>query len=134
MTRRAAVVDASALVELLLKRRCWRTVESVLSDDDAYAPELLDAEVVSTLRRYWLAGELTDDRAEVALDVLTGSPIVRVPLAPLSTLAWHHRANLSAYDAYYVGLASLLGCRVLTRDAAIARAPGTEVAFEILPT
>jgi len=42
------------------------------------------------------------------------------------------RANLTAYDAAYDALAEGLGAPLITRDAALARAPGHRARIEVV--
>lgn len=131
--RDVVVLDASAVLELLLKGTGWRTVERLVLDGDAYAPDLLDVEVVHVLRRLWLAGRRTVDEVDASLGVLEDLPIRRVEAAGVVRGAWRHRANLSVYDACYVVVAELVDGRLVTRDAALAGVPGMRVAVEVLP-
>lgn len=92
-------------------------------DEDALAsPDLLDAEVLSALRRLERQHGLPGDRAELALATLELLPIVRYPCRSLSAEAWSLRHELTAYDALYVALARSHGARLLTSDARMARA------------
>jgi predicted nucleic acid-binding protein len=51
----------------------------------------------------------------------------RFPTLPLLRESWAPRANLTPYDACYVALARNLGCRLVTGDRRLARAPGLGV-------
>ena len=88
---------------------------------------MLDAEVVSVLRRWVLHGRIGLPEAETALDRLLAWPINRVPHRELLRLAWSYRHNVTAYDALYVALASIRGVPLLTADARLSRAPGLGV-------
>lgn len=127
----AVVVDASAIVEWLARRPSATLVEQALRDD-AFAPELLDVEVVSALARAVRLKRISRKDAVGALDVLASAPIVRVPHLGLVADAWHRTGNLSAYDAFYVALAARLRCHLITADARLARAPRLGVAVTLL--
>jgi len=121
------VVDASALVDLLLVRPLAGAIERhVLAHaPELHAPELLDVEVVSALRRVVSSGEATASRAEDALADLLQLPIERHRHAPLMPRVWQLRATMTAYDATYLALAEALSERagkLLTTDAGLARA------------
>ncbi len=118
----SAVVDASAMVELLIRSPGAAAVEAVLASDLAASPELLDVEVLHALRRIHRRDEMTSGQVERALAVLTDSPIVRVSHRGLISGAWHRVERLSAYDAVYVALAAALGWPLLTADRHLARA------------
>ena len=97
--------------------------------DRAYlaAPELMDAEVLSALRRAVLKGRLKESRAHLAVEDLVTWPVERISHRTLAGLAWEHRHNLSAYDALYVAAARLYGMPLLTADGPLSRAPGIGV-------
>ena len=60
------VVDASVAVEYLLRTPLGMTVANTLDRASLVAPELMDAEVLSVLRRAVLNGVLEEARAEMA--------------------------------------------------------------------
>jgi predicted nucleic acid-binding protein len=99
---------------------------------EASAPDLVDVETVSVLRRRWLAGDLTARRFRSAIDDLLALPLVRVPTGPLMLRAYELRANATPYDAAYVALAEGLTCALVTADARLARAPGIRCVVEVL--
>ena len=96
------------------------------------APDLVDVETVSVLRRQWLMGDLSEARFRVAVEDLQALPITRFPVGPMMLRAFELRANISAYDACYVALAEALGCPLLTADRRLAAAPGPTCPIEVL--
>jgi predicted nucleic acid-binding protein len=96
------------------------------------APDLVDVETVSVLRRRWLAGDLSDERFRGAIDDLLALPITRFPVGPLMLRAFELRANITAYDACYVALAEALDCPLITADRRLANAPTTTCTTEVL--
>ena len=121
------VVDASVAVEYLLRTPLGRRVAGTLESAALFAPELLDAEVLSVLRREVLAGRLAEPRAAEALEDLAAWPLVRLRHAPLLADAWELRGRVSGYDALYVAAARRLQAALLTADGPLARAPGLDV-------
>lgn len=128
------VIDASVLA-------------NVVGDDDALgeglrgrvrgagqvaAPDLVDVEVVSVLRRRWLGSDLTVERFRDAVDDLRSLPVIRYPIGPLMLRAFELRANVTAYGACYLALAETLECPLLTADARLAHAPTIRCAVEVL--
>jgi predicted nucleic acid-binding protein len=127
------VVDASALVDLLLDAPGADVLEQRLRTEDLHAPHLVDVEVLSTLRGLVLGGKLGATRAEEALTDLDDLPLERWPsTGALRRRAFELRGNLSAHDATYLVLAEALDCPLLTRDARLARAPGSAVRVEVV--
>jgi predicted nucleic acid-binding protein len=122
-------IDASALVELLLQTPVGKRVARMTLGSQMIAPDVINPETMQSLRRLERAGELTADRAAIAVSRLRRSPIVRVPTAGLIAQAWSLRENVSAYDACYVALARAGGWPLLTTDAPLQRAPLTGVTF-----
>lgn len=119
------VVDASVVaVALADDGRDGDHARRRLRGERLAAPELLDLEVASVLRRQLAAGRLDPRRADLALADLVDLPIRRESHRPLLARCWELRANLTAYDAAYVALAEALGVDLLTADARLAGAPG----------
>jgi predicted nucleic acid-binding protein len=70
------VVDASALIEVLLRTPAADAVENRLfaSGETLHAPHLLDLEVAQVIRRYAAGGEIDAERGRLALDDLADFP------------------------------------------------------------
>lgn len=117
------VIDASALVELLLRTPKAPAIERAIGGSPLLAPDLINAEVTQSLRALERAGKLSADRASKALKRLREGAVSCIPIAPLLDEAWSLRHNVSAYDGCYVALARILGCPLLTTDGPLARAP-----------
>jgi predicted nucleic acid-binding protein len=98
------------------------------------APELLDVEVISALRRGAATGALDDRRARLALDDFTSLDIGRVGHRTLIERIWELRANVTPYDAAYVALAEAFAVVLVTADARLARATGPRCSIELLAT
>jgi predicted nucleic acid-binding protein len=127
------VVDASIVVAALADDDVHgRTARRRLGPERLAAPHLIDIEVVAAWRRLAGAGQLGEQRVELARADLRALPIERVPHAPLFERIWELRSNLTAYDAAYVALAETLGVPLLTVDAKLAGAPGPRCAIEVL--
>ena len=127
------VVDASVLAPALADDGVdGDLVRQRLRGERLVAPELVDLEVVSTLRRAVRAGRLDKRRSGQALDDLTALPLRRVPHLPLLARVWELRDNLTAYDASYVALAEMLDCPLLTADGGIGKASGVRCVVEVL--
>ena len=120
------VVDASVVVEVLLRTAAGRAFEGRLFDRRAelHAPHLLDVVVAQVLRRYGASGDLTPGRGAEAITDLADLPITRHEHVLLLPRIWQLRQNLTAYDAAYVALADALDATLFTRDAKLARAGG----------
>ena len=127
------VVDASAVLEVLLRTAAGRRIEDRLfaSGETLHAPHLLDVEVAHVLRRYALRRELTAAQAAERLEVFGQFPIRRYSHEPLLARMWTLRANLTAYDAAYVALAEGLRATLVTRDERIASAKGHTAQVEL---
>lgn len=127
------VVDASVLaVALADDGPDGDAARARLRGETLAAPELVDLEVTSVLRRQNRAGLLEARRATLALTDLAALPMRRAPHLPLLPRCWELRENLTAYDAAYVALAEALGGTLLTGDRRLARAAGPTCAVEVL--
>ncbi len=129
------VVDASVLATALADDGAdGDTARGYLLTQELAAPELIDLEVASVLRRQWSIARLDLRRAQLALADLYDLPMLRAPHRPLLARCWELRGNLSMYDAAYVALAEALGTSLLTADVRLAKAPGIKCAVEVAGT
>jgi predicted nucleic acid-binding protein len=128
------VLDASAALDGLLNPVGHADIAVWLSGsaEPLAAPDLIDVEVMSVLRRWERRAEITAARARQALDDLGLLPIVRYPARTLLDRAWKLRHNLSAHDAQYVALAQVLPAKLLTTDDHMAHA-AAEARVAVVP-
>jgi len=128
------VVDASALLEVLLRTPAAKAVENRLfaPDQTLHAPHLLDLEVAQVLRRYAANQDIDSGRGRIALTDLADLSVRRYPHDFLLPRIWELRDNLTAYDAAYVALAEALDAPLLTRDKRLAAAAGHHAQIELV--
>lgn len=128
------VVDASALLELLMNTAAGERVAARVSDPEValHAPHLIDLEVAQVLRRFVRDGDLDRTGAEVMLAALRELDLERHGHEPRLDRVWALRSNMTPYDAAYVALAEAPGARLLTCDARLARAPGSRIEVDLL--
>lgn len=122
------MLDASALVELLLNTLAGDTIAARVADPtlSLHVPHLADIEVAQTLRRYVMHGELDTRTAVAAFADLRDLDLERHGHEPLLDRVWALRRNVTAYDAVYLALAEALDTVLLTCDERLARAPGID--------
>jgi predicted nucleic acid-binding protein len=120
------VLDASALVELILDTQTGQLVAGRIADpaEGLHVPHLADVEVVQALRRFVREGDIDADAAAVALDDFRALDLQRHAHEPLLERVWELRKNMTAYDAVYVALAEGLDTILITCDRRLAHAPG----------
>jgi predicted nucleic acid-binding protein len=123
------VVDASVLVDLVIKGESWEACRDALSGRRLHAPAHLDVEVVSALARLQRASAITAPVARRALTTFAQAPVQRHDVAGLVADAWKRSARLRVADAFYVALAADLGTSVMTIDRRLARASS----YAVLP-
>ena len=101
------VVDASTLANALADDEAAGDAArgELRAADQVTAPDLVDVETVSVLRKRWLAHTLSDQRFEAAVGHLQQLRFERIPTRRLVRRAFELRANVSAYDACCVALA-----------------------------
>jgi len=128
------VVDASALLEVLLQTSSAKAVEDRLfaPRETLHAPHLLDVEVAHVIRRYAAGGDIDGARGQVALADLADFGVRRYAHDFLLPRIWDLRNNLTAYDAAYVALAEVLEAPLLTRDRRLAVAAGHRAQVELI--
>lgn len=127
------VVDASVLAPALADDGPdGDAARARLRGDTLVAPELIDLETTSVIRRHLQAGQLPERRADLALTDLVELPLRRIPHRSLLERCWELRENLTVYDAAYVALAELLDVTLVTADARLARAPELRCRLDVL--
>ena len=127
------VVDASVLGPFLLDHEeSGERARLALMDEALCAPHLIDCEVVSTIRRAHLRGEVSEGRVLQALSDLADLPVLRLQHTHLLSRMWELHETVTPYDAAYVALAEALDAPLLTADRRLARSHGPTCRFEIL--
>jgi predicted nucleic acid-binding protein len=121
------VLDASALVDLLLGNPLGGAVGRRLAGQSLHAPGHIDAEVLSALGRLNRAGNLDDDTVARLLGRLVEAPIERHPLPDLVAGAWARRHQLRLAGALYVELAAARGVALVTTDRRLRTVPMVDV-------
>lgn len=121
------VVDASAIVELLLRTKAGERVEAAMRAEPAYAPSLIDAEVVSAVARLERTGILDARSAAEIVERWSKSAVIRVDPTFLIPDVWKRRKSMSTYDAFYVALAAKIKGTLVSGDRRLAASPGIDV-------
>lgn len=114
------VVDASIAIYAINHEQGFATLE----DRELVAPALMWSETRSVLHAKRWRRELADDDAEILRRRLESSPVRLVHRARLGDEAWRLADELGwakTYDAEYLAVASLLGCRLVTLDGKLRR-------------
>ena len=118
------VIDASVLVGVLLTSPdALEAVERVSEgrpEEPLHAPELIDVETLSALRRMVARGVVDDSRATKAVADKADVRMMRYPHAPMRSRVWELRENVTTYDATYLALAEALDGELLTADRGLA--------------
>ncbi|MDE0161205.1 MAG: type II toxin-antitoxin system VapC family toxin [Acidimicrobiaceae bacterium] len=130
----SAVVDASLLVGALTSsdhETQW--CRSALVQSDIAAPELALAEATNLFRRMELSGGITRLESTSAHGNLLDLDIEFYPFRPFAGRVWELRANLTAYDAWYVAVAEVLDWPMLTLDRRLSRATGPRCEIIVPP-
>lgn len=124
------VVDASVVVAALVDGGpvgSW--ADDLLAAEALLAPHLLPAEVANVLRRAAIAGDISADTASLAHSDLFDLRVDLFAYEPFAERIWQLRANLSAYDAWYVALAEWASAPLATLDQRLATSPGAGCRF-----
>lgn len=119
------VVDASAVVEILLASPKAATVEREADGEQTHAPNLIGFEVLSAVTGKVRGTALSPQAGVEAMrrferleDTLELWPLIDF----MTERAVALRENVSAYDACYVALAQMMPCPLITAEAKLGRA------------
>ncbi len=123
------IADASVVVAWLLGGTPGSWAEELMSSDDLTAPHVMPVEVAHVLRADSLAGRLSTEAASLAHHYLGLLRVSLFPYSPVAHRVWELRSNVTAYDAWYVALAEMLGAPLATLDMRLARATGPRCEF-----
>jgi predicted nucleic acid-binding protein len=93
-------------------------------DKEFAAPHLIDAEVLSVIRRDHLLGRLDRTAAHQAVEDLRNWPGERWGHKDLLDRAWELRDTIRSWDALYVALAEALESTLITLDSRLGHAHG----------
>jgi predicted nucleic acid-binding protein len=94
------------------------------ADEELVAPPLMWSEFLSSLHQGVWRGQRTQDEASADLRAFREAPIRSKSMPRLHVEAWRIADEMGwakTYDAEYVALARLLGCRLVTLDARLRR-------------
>ncbi len=116
------IVDASAMVDLLVGSPLAASIEARLRGHEIHVPAHFDAEVLSALGRLQRSGDMTVRQVTTRIQRVATAPIQQHLLAPLLAGSWKLRHNLRLVDALYVELADQLGAVIVTTDSGSASA------------
>ena len=117
------VIDASALVQACLAAKGV----GLFRGEDLVAPPLLWSEAASVIHELRWRREISADLASLAFAALLAAPVRRRAPRHLYREAWRVGDDLGwarTYDAEYVALARIIGCRLLTLDDRLRRGAG----------
>lgn len=115
-----SVIDASALIEILLKDETASKSRPFLTHD-LFAPAILIPETVNALKKSVRLKSLTKAVAREKVALLSVMPVDLVPMQRLSLDIWELSDSFSAYDACYVSLSKQLDHTLITTDRKLAR-------------
>lgn len=117
------VLDASALVDLVLDQRGSEWVVGQIDGEEIAAPAHQSGEVLSALARLVRSAVLTPEVARDALDEALDLPQRLVPpSAAHIRRAFALREHIRVTDGLYVALADDMGCPLVTTDRRLAGA------------
>ena len=117
------VVDATVVVEATVQRLGLETL-AALNDEPLVAPWLLWSEVPSALSAMIFRREISSELGEAAIERFRSMSIDPQHPSGLIDQAWRVARDFGwarTYDAEYVALAKLLGCRLVTLDGPLWR-------------
>ena len=117
------VFDASAAFEYLARTPIGVKIDLLTQGSLPITTGLMDVEVISIAQRNVRLKLLSPERALTVIESLQVWPIERVGAQNLVSVIWPLRNNFSAYDAFYLAVATQTGGTLLTLDNKLSNAP-----------
>lgn len=124
------VVDSSLLVAATAdsgQAGLW--AERIIGRNALAGPHLVLVEAANILRRLESARRLSPFEATSAHRDILRLDLDLFPYQPFEVRIWELRANLTAYDAWYVAVAEALDSPLATLDIRLSRASGPGCPF-----
>jgi predicted nucleic acid-binding protein len=112
-------VDASVVIKWFIDEVHAEAARRLQEDHyQLFAPDLLWSACGNILWKKVRRGELTPDEARLIWGGLEQQPISTFPSRPLLDLALEVAldTNRTVYDSYYLAVAMLIGCQLVTAD------------------
>lgn len=127
-----AVVDASVWVDAILDGPRRDPALLAVENLDPWAPQLIDSEVVSAVARLERAGVISSHESDAAMADWRSVRIERASNDLLLDDVWSLRKSIRTTDAFYVVLARILACPLITSDARLSRGPLGDVTVTLV--
>lgn len=119
------VVDSSAVVLALAgKPRDSTLIQRLAQAENLHAPQLIDVELLSVLRRLVATGQLRQKRAQQIREDFDALRIRRHQDRKLTNRVWELQGSLMPADAAFVVLAEALDVPLVTCDPRLGSATG----------
>lgn len=124
MSGRPVVLDAAALLDLLVARDYGFLVESRVAGAELHVCGQVEADLFAGVRRLERSGVLGSAACEMYLDSLVAAPIERHHVSDVLERAWRRRHAWWLTDVLSFELALSLGASLVTTDPRMADAAG----------
>lgn len=111
------VIDASALVDLMVVEKPRGTLREALRFDRCVTPAIMDLDAADLLSRLVTRGDVQEPEAAQVLRDIRAAPVQRFSHGSLLSRAWSLRGWAGAHAAAYLALADILGVPLLTSDS-----------------
>jgi predicted nucleic acid-binding protein len=132
VNRISCVLDATALVDLLVAAQPSECLREAIRYDRCIAPEIVSVDAATLLSRLVDAGALPEIEARQVLHDVHALPLQRLDTGALRVRAWALRTAAGVGGATYISLAEALGVPLLTSDRRLALATGHRAEVRLL--
>ncbi|MEO4000770.1 type II toxin-antitoxin system VapC family toxin [Mesorhizobium sp. CAU 1732] len=123
MIRQTLVVDASVAIKWVVPEADSSNAEALVGSYRLIAPQLIYAECANIVWKMMRRGELSGGEAMRATTVIDDFAVQTASMRELVPLSVDLSVRLdhAVYDCFYIALAQLEECRLITADARLHR-------------
>ena len=127
------VIDASAAMELLLKRDALQRLSTAYPEADFIAPSHMPLECLNVLKRLERAEAIDSATASFLANDVMEFNVELISVGEIANHVWSRRRTFSIYDSAYVAVSNIFEVPLVSRDTRLMAAWPNSIDLDSLP-